>query len=463
MNFARPDLTERRLRACLRDSLVVWARFALAKRDMAPARHHLAIMAALERVERGETTRLLLLLPPGSAKSTYSSLVFPPWWFARHPTSAVITACHTAGLAEHFGRGVRDLIAEHGPRLGVRIRQDARAATRFLTGSGGQYFGVGIHGAVTGRRADLALIDDPIASFAEAETLSAREHLWNWFRSELLTRLKPGGRMVVIMTRWHVDDLAGRLISQGGWETLVLPAIAEANDPLGRQQGEALWPEWEDLPALHAKRDMLGERGFAAMFQQSPQPAAGRMFDLGKIRLVDETCPVMTVRAWDLAGTEGTEGCPDWTAGVKLSRQENGSFLVEDVLRFRASAGDVPGAVRRCAEADGRQVAIGLPQDPGQAGKAQVSFLAGLLAGFKVVASPETGSKRVRAMGVASQFCNGKIHLRRGAWNTEFLDELASFPHGRKDDQVDALSRAFNMMTAPENPARFAYLPHTTR
>jgi predicted phage terminase large subunit-like protein len=171
----------------------------------------------------------------------------------------------------------------------------------------------------------------------------------------------------------------------------------------------------------------------------------------------------MTVRAWDLAGTEGTEGCPDWTAGVKLSRQENGSFLVEDVLRFRASAGDVPGAVRRCAEADGRQVAIGLPQDPGQAGKAQVSFLAGLLAGFKVVASPETGSKRVRAMGVASQFCNGKIHLRRGAWNTEFLDELASFPHGREDDQVDALSRAFNMMTAPENPARFAYLPHTTR
>ncbi len=459
MGLATPAEPERLSRTSLRRSLAHWVRCALAPRAQSPAAHHLLMIEALEQVSSGETKRLLLLLPPGSAKSTYSSLLFPAWWFARHPASAVITACHTASLAEHFGRGVRGLIDEHGGLLNVRVRPDARAAHRFLTDRGGEYFAVGVNGAVTGRRADLALIDDPIRSFADAESFAGREHLWNWFRSELVTRLKPQGRMVVVMTRWHVDDLAGRLIEQGGWDVLRLPAIAEAEDRLGRMQGCALWPEWEDTDSLLTKQRMLGDRAFAAMFQQAPLLQTGRLFDTRQIEIVGEVGAGTAVRAWDLAATIGETGDPDWTVGLKLVRGSDGKFTVDDIVRFQAGPGEVERTIRACAEADGRHVVVGLPQDPGQSGKFQTGVLIATLAGFRAVATRETGNKAARAGPVASQVAYGNLRLRRAPWNVEFIDELACFPNGRKDDQVDALSHAFALLTDAAPPARFTDVP----
>ncbi len=194
----------------------------LAAQGHAPAAHHLQIIAALEAVERGEAERLLLLLPPGSAKSTFASLLFPAWWMARHPTSSVICACHTVGLAQRFSRSVRGLLMEHGPRLNVSLRGDARAAAHFLTEQGGEYFGVGVHGAVTGRRADLALIDDPVRSFADAESGGARERVWNWFRSDLLTRLKPGGRTVIVIQRSFDNNFPFVTAARGSTTALAL-------------------------------------------------------------------------------------------------------------------------------------------------------------------------------------------------------------------------------------------------
>ncbi len=456
-------LAERRLRKELRTSLEAWARFALRESGQAPAQHHLAILRLLDSVSSGQIRRLMLLLPPGSAKSTYASRIFPAWFLARHPASAVIAACHTARLAEDFGRGVRGLMEEHGARLGVRVRADMRAAGRFATERGGEYFAVGVHGAVTGRRADLALIDDPVRSFADAESFSAREHLWEWFRSELVTRLKPKGRVVLVMTRWHSDDLAGRLIEQGGWEVLRLPALAEPGDPLGRDEGAALWPDWEDRAALLEKRDLLGERHFAALFQQSPMREGGQVFDPRSLRVVDTVPDGVAVRAWDLAGSPAAGGDPDWTAGVKLVRDAAGRLFVDDVIRFRGVPGEVAERIRAAAAMDGAGVIVGLPQDPGQAGKSQIMFLAQMLAGYRIVATPETGAKTVRAMPVASQVSAGTVAIRRAAWNTAFLDELASFPHGRKDDQVDALARAFGLLISQAAPARFAHLAFSAR
>jgi predicted phage terminase large subunit-like protein len=419
----------------------------------------MVMIDALERVSRGETKRLLLLLPPGSAKSTYSSLLFPAWWFAQHPASAVITACHTASLAEHFGRGVRGLIEEHEGLLNVRVRPDARAAHRFMTEQGGEYFSIGVNGAVTGRRADLAIIDDPVSSFADAESFAGRERLWNWFRSELVTRLKPQGCMVVVMTRWHVDDLAGRLIEQGGWEVVRLPAIAEAEDCIGRAPGDALWPEWEDLDSLLTKQRMLGDRAFSAMFQQAPVVNGGQLFDTRRIEIVGAVGAGTAVRAWDLAATIGDTGDPDWTVGLKLVREGDGKFTVDDIVRMQAGPGEVERTIRACAEADGRQVLVGLPQDPGQSGKFQTGVLIATLAGFRAVATRETGNKAARAGPVASQAAYGNLRIRRAAWNAAFLDELSCFPHGRKDDQVDALSHAFALLTEVAPPARFANVP----
>ncbi len=429
---------------------------ALVPSGQLPARHHLRVIRALEEVERGKTRRLMLLLPPGSAKSTYASRFFPAWWIARQPQSSVIMACHTARLAEHFGRSVRGLLDEHCGRLGLQLRTDARAAGRFVTDRGGEFFGIGVHGAVTGRRADLAVIDDPVRSFADAESFSAREHLWDWFRSELVTRMKPQGRMVLVMTRWHVDDLAGRLMQQGGWATIRLPALAEPFDQMGRDPGAALWPEWEDRAAIEAKRAMLGERQFAALFQQAPLREGGQVFDVRGMRSVDGVPEGVAVRAWDLAGSSDSSGDPDWTVGVRLVRDPTNAVFIDDVVRFRAASGDVATRIRAVAASDGTAVTVGLPQDPGQAGKSQVMFLTQTLAGFRVIATPETGSKTLRASPIAAQIGNGTVAMRRAAWNAVFLDELASFPNGRKDDQVDALARAFAMLLGIGGPARFA-------
>ena len=463
MISVREALWERNLRRGIRTSLPAWATFALSPAGQAPAPHHFMIMDALERLSRGETSNLMVLMPPGSAKSTYASKLFPAWWMARRPGDAIIAASHTARLAEHFGRGVRGLLEEHAVRLDVRLRGDARAAGRFATAQGGEYFGIGINGAVTGRRADLALIDDPVASSADAESFSAREHLWDWFRSELTTRMKPHGRMVLIMTRWHCDDLAGRLIEHGGWEVLRLPALADIGDPLGRKPGEALWPAWETASSLQSRRALLGERHFSALFQQSPLRDGGQLFEPQKLRLVDTVPDGVAVRAWDLAGTIGGAGDPDWTVALKLVRDGSGGWFIDDVIRFRGVAGEVASRLKATAAEDGAGVTIGLPQDPGQAGKSQVMFLTQMLAGYRVVATPETGSKSVRAMGVAAQIAAGTVSMRRAVWNNAFLDELSSFPHGRKDDQVDALSRAFSMLLEPHSPARFARLPFSGR
>jgi predicted phage terminase large subunit-like protein len=454
-NSAGPARRERALRRRIRLSLEAWARFALAEQGQAPAAHHLIMLRALQALEDGQTRRLMLLLPPGSAKSTYASVLFPAWWMGRNPAGAVIAASHTAALAEHFGRGVRRLLDTHGARLNVFLRADSRAAARFQTESGAAYFATGVQGAVTGRRADLALIDDPVASFEDAASARRREQLWNWYRTELLTRLKPGGRIALVMTRWHGDDLAGRLMDQGGWTVIRLPALAEPGDLLGRAPGEALWPAWESEAEVLAKRDTLGARHFAAMFQQAPLPEAAAFFAVEALKFVDASPRGDAVRGWDLAaGTEAARD-PDWTAGVLLVRDAEGGFVVDDVQRVRMGPAALGPFIRRVAEQDGGAVAISLPRDPGQAGLHQAMDLTRQLAGFAVRATPESGAKTARARGVAAQIEAGHVSLRRAPWNRAFIEELTAFPHGPKDDQVDALSRAFDTLSPRSAPARF--------
>lgn len=462
-NSAGPAWRERALRRKLRNSLVCWSRYALKADGQAPALHHLAVLRELENLAAGRVTRLMLLLPPGSAKSTYASKLFPAWWMARNPAGSVIAASHTANLAAHFGRGVRGLLRAHGPKLNVFLHPEARAAAQFMTEGGGEYFAIGIHGAVTGRRADLAVIDDPVACFDDASSAACREQLWDWYRSELVTRMKPGGCIVLAMTRWHDDDLAGRLMQQGGWSVLRLPALAEEGDPLGRAAGDALWPQWESRTALLEKREILGERHFAAMFQQAPMQDGSAMFNVSLIKPVDIAPAGRAVRAWDLAASTDASRDPDWTVGLKLSRGEHGGYTVEDVRRVRVAPADLGGFIVAVAHQDGPQVTIGLPRDPGQAGMHQVATLAGMLAGYKVVSSTEAGSKITRADAPSSQINNGNFRMRRGDWNRIFTEELAAFPHGRKDDQVDALSRAFGLLAPSASAARYLNMPFFDR
>lgn len=438
-----PERRERR-------GLVAWARLAMAGNGHTPAPHHEMLLRHLEQVADGEIDRLLVLMPPGSAKSTYGSLVFPAWWFHRFPRSQVIATSHTQELASQFGRGVRNFAIEHAQWLGYALKKDSHAAHRFDTDGGGGYFATGLGGAITGRRADLVLVDDPLKGHADAESALQRDAAWEWYRTELLPRLKPGGRVVMIMTRWHMDDIGGRVLAANdGWKVLRLPAFAEADDPLGRAPGAPLWPENEDTAALERKRVSLGERAWSAMYQQRPLAAGGALFRIGMVGVVDALpAAVRWVRAWDLAATAAVDGRdPDWTVGVKLGRDGTGQFVVADVVRFRGGPHEVAERIAGVARMDGAGVVVGLPQDPGQAGKAQVAWLTDALRGFKVVASAETGAKLTRAQPVAASVEAGALVILRSEWNMAFLGELGDFPLGRKDDQVDALSRAFAMLT----------------
>lgn len=413
----------------------------------------------------GEIDRLMVLMPPGSAKSTYASILFPAWWFIQHPNTSIIAASHTADLATHFGRQVRGLVSEFSSILGYGLNANSRAASRWQTSNRGEYFATGIRGPMAGRRADLAIIDDPIKSFVDAQNARHRERIWEWYCSDLVTRLKPHARIALVMTRWHEEDLAGRLIAQTGkpWNMIRLPALAESNDPLHRAVGEPLWPEWEDSAALEEKRDAVGERVWAALYQQSPRPLVGSLFKVSRIQFLDDLPQDVVgpaVRAWDLAATVARPGSdPDWTVGVKVLRDPIGRWIVLDVVRLRGSPHEVELAIADTALIDGSAVMIGLPEDPGQAGKGQVSYLAGKLGGYHIKASRETGSKIVRATPLAAQIEVGNLAILRAAWNHALIDELRDFPFGRKDDQVDALARAFHMLSNRTAAPRRLSLP----
>ena len=199
----------------------------LAKGRAGSNQHHRLLMfAELDQTLPRTIDRLMVLMPPGSAKSTYASLLFPAWWFTQHPTSSVIATSHTTSLAEHFGRQVRgSVLREYGDRLGYHLHVSRHAAGQWQTTERGEYFATGIRGPLIGRRADLVIIDDPVKSEAEADSLLLRDRVWNWYRFDMTTRLKPRGRVVLIMTRWHMDDLAGRLLEQhpAEWRVLGLP------------------------------------------------------------------------------------------------------------------------------------------------------------------------------------------------------------------------------------------------
>ena len=266
-----------------RSSMLAWSVECMSDIGFTPAAHHKLIISELEKIVSGENDRLMLFLPPGSAKSTYASELFPPYWFNKFPRSSVIGCSHTGELAERFGRKVRNRILLKSDILGYSLDESNRAASRWETTNGGEYFSAGVGGAITGRRADLAIIDDPVKSREEAESETVREKTFEWYKSDLVTRLKPDARIILIQTRWHLDDLGGKLIHEmekGGdkWTVVSLPAFAIADDPLGRRVGEVLWPTWEDAEAISRKRKILGERDFSSLYQQDPQPPGGTFF-----------------------------------------------------------------------------------------------------------------------------------------------------------------------------------------
>ena len=743
-----PELEERWAQRC-RQSLLPWCIEALDPNNQVPARHHRLLISELERVASGQTDRLMVFMPPGSAKTRYASQLFPPFFMVRGRMD-VIGASHGSALAETFSGDIIRLIQRHVPTLGYFLLNESSEFWR--TSNGCTYRAAGAGGSITGRRADLFVIDDPIKGREDADSLTIRDKVWNWYRAEVITRLKPGARIILIQcmvgetavmmadgahkalkdirpgdkvatyddgalgmsmieahksqgvdyvfeirtesgattranarhpflveregcrtwvrlqdfraherlvrasmtalptcqkglgwahrasrmaaksrqgakafataittnsggrtesalrrmgrkvivlrtyatgmaltlrsianslkrrvvyalfaeslqpaarpniggrsfasittmlraafaaffaitvttwserrttkicsseqsnisgftldrvmdvievgraevfdlqvartgnfiadgfvshnTRWHEDDLAGRLLDEMAagadqWRILNLPALAEEDDVLGRSPGEPLWPEWEGVDQLQRKRTAIGEREWAALFQQHPRPAEGALFKIGQIEILP-ACPplVQRARGWDLAATSaiGTRD-PDWTVGVGGGITAEGKYVIWDVQRMRGGPDEVRALVKQTAIIDGQTVRIGIPQDPGQAGKDQILAYVRMLSGFtiggqSVIANgqtgfkpgprPVTGDKGTRAEPFASQVNVGNVAIVRGDWNRAFLDEFAAFPSGTHDDQVDACSEMFSLVGLGPSPMRIS-------
>jgi predicted phage terminase large subunit-like protein len=402
----------------------------------------------------------MILMPLGSAKSTYTSPLFPVWWFPRHPRSTVIRASHSLGLARSFGRRARDLVRDHADRLGFAIKPDHRAADNWSTTEGGEYLAVGVRGSLIGRRADLIIIDDPVKSHAIADSKRQRDFIWDWYKSDVSTRLKPGGRVALVMTRWHKDDLGGQLeaTAEDGWRILRLPALAEANDPLGRRPGETLWPEWEGKDALARRRALIGDRAWSALYQQRPHAPGGLVFRIDRITEAEAAHPDdHVVRGWDFAATAKNDGNePDWTVEVKLWRAEDRRWVVLDVVRIRGSALQVEELPLSTAAQDGRKVTIAPAARPRPGGK-----VPGVLVHRPVARVPRgvNAGKRAedRTRKIRGKPNGGRARRDRPApWNRAFLEALRDFPFGSHDDQVDALARAFNTLESePVAPAQW--------
>lgn len=441
---AAQELMNRRL---ARRSFTEFSRQALEPQGFAPAAHHRLLISELEAIARGDNDRLLIMMPPGSAKSTYASHLFPPWFMHHRPGSSIIGASHTAELAEEFSGKVQGFIRDNARTLGFDLATDAKS--RWSATNGSRYLAAGVGGPIAGFRADLAIIDDPVKNRENADSEAFRNRTWNWFKADLRTRMRPRSPILCIATRWHEDDLMGRIIQDQGnrWRQLRLPAIAMDDDPMGREPGEMLWSDdaYGYAAEVQRVREESGEdRDWWSLYQQEPRPLSGGLFKVDNLHAMDAEPKGRCIRAWDLASTAktGTRD-PDWTVGLKLVRTADNGFCIADVVRVRGGPEEVERIITATATRDGKSVPISIPQDPGQAGKSQVAYLGKKLLGYRVDSSPETGSKATRAQPVASQCNIGNVSMVRAPWNRLLLDELAAFPSGNKDDQVDALSRAF--------------------
>lgn len=397
----------------------------------------------LDRITSGDLRRLAIFVPPRHGKSALATIRYPVYRLACDPALRVIVGCYNSLLAEKFSRQSLRLAREHGPAL----NPERQAVHDWETAAGGGLRAVGVGAGITGQGGNLIVIDDPVKSREEANSLAYRERVWDWYREDLYTRLEPGGAVVLIQTRWHEDDLAGRVLTSqtaGEWTVLSLPAEAEVGDPLGRAPGEPLCPARFDAAALADIRATLGSWAYSALYQQRPLPAGGGMFKREWLPIV-EAAPAQgaRVRYWDKAGSQG-DG--DYTVGVRMCRTAAGLYFVEDVVRGQWSAYERSQIERQTAKLDGPAVAIWLEQEPGSGGKESAQASIRNLAGFNVRAEPVTGAKDVRAAPFAAQCEAGNVRLVRGPWNASYIDELLTFPSGAHDDQVDASSGAFNKL-----------------
>ena len=413
------------------------------------AHHHRLIVDKLEAIERGEIDRLLIFLPPRHGKSLIGSTLFPAWYLGRHPDRSIIASSYGSELATDFGRRVRNLISDglfQSIFPGAKLAGDSTAAHRFSLSKGGNYYAIGAGGPITGRGADLLLIDDPIKGLEDANSESYRRQLHQWFESVAYTRLQPEGAVVIISTRWHMDDLAGWLLREHpeeNWAVLNLPAIAEVDEGW-RNEGDALWPAKFGVKTLAKIREQVGGSTWASLYMQRPAAAEGAIFKREWWKtFTAATLPArfeQIVVSLDTAFKAGASN--DYSVGLVLGVGETGYFVL-DVWRDRVEFPALLRAVEMLALKWRPDRVLIEDKASGQ------SLIQELQTSSRLAIEPVKvdSDKVTRATACTPLVEAGKVFLPEEApWLTDFLEEVSSFPAAPHDDCVDAFTQALNFV-----------------
>lgn len=421
------------------------------------AKHHEVICAALEEVEAGRIQRLIITMPPRHGKSELASRRFPAWFLGKDPYRHMIFATYNDEFASDFGRHVRDTMKSDVFKQAFplcKLKAGSQASDRISTEEGGIAVFVGRGGSLTGRGADLLVIDDPIKDREEADSKTLRDKLWGWFTDVAMTRLMTAGaRVVIIMTRWHEDDLVGRLIDPknsyyvpeeaANWKVLSLPAIAVNDDPMGRKFGEPLWPERFDLDFLNqAKR--LNPKGFSALYQGSPSPDDGDYFKREWLKFYTPSELPRNLRfyvASDHAVSTDQERDATCLLPVGVDDEDN-IWVLPDVWWRRA---DTETVVEGMIDLMRRRTPLMWWAESGHITKSIGPFLRKRMAERQIYCAIDevvpTKDKQTRAQSIRARMSMGKVFFPRFAtWWGDAQDEILKFPSSSHDDFIDALA-----------------------
>ena len=408
-------------------------------------KHTNAIIAALQgatdAIERGENKYLIINVPPRHGKSDICSRRFPAYHLCRNPEHEVILTTYSADLSEYMSRSARKCFEEVGPKYGLRLSLDQNQVGAWgLEDHKGALFAIGLGGTITGRGANVLLIDDYCKNRAEAESETIRNSVWDSFRSDLMTRLAPAHAVVILATRWHEDDLVGRIQKEmesdpkfPRFEVLNFPAQDEAT-------GEYLFPERFPAEWYEAQKAAVGSYAWATLYQGNPQPRTGRLLraDLVKFVRLAEVPQLKLVRGWDLASSEKERisDNPDFTVGTKVGFDGTRLWIV-DVVRGQWSAPKRDSVMQETARKDGRNVEVRIEIVAGY--KDTFTRAKAALAGEAFVrgVTPH-GDKVARASILEPIFEAGNVMVVIAGWNSAWVAELLGFPKGKKDDQVDS-------------------------
>ena len=436
--------------------------------------HHELKIDALEAVARGDVKRLMIFEPPGTAKSTFGTICFPTWWLGKNPNKSLISTSYGSDLAKKFGRKCRQIVRskEYHEVFETGLRGDNAAVDQWSLDSGAEYMATGILSGVTGNRADGLVIDDPLRGREDADSPIIRDKTWEAYLSDLRTRLKPNGWIILILTRWHENDPAGRILPEDyngetGWITArdgekwyVLSLQAECereDDPLGRKMGEFIWPEWFSAEHFEQEKITQGPRNWSALYQQRPAPEEGDYFQHDWLRWYDwkpgekHNGAPAHMKLYGASDYAVTKDGGDWTVHGVCGVDPNDDIYLIDLWR-KQTASDV--WIETFIDMMEKWETTAWGEEAGQIKKSLEPFIEKRMKERKVYRYrhqfPSAADKATRAQAIRGRMAMGKVYLPRGApWVEALVNELMRFTGatGDVDDMVDFLSLIGRMVS----------------